>query len=193
MSTDRQGLSSGDSLHDAPPCARLSGTLHVHVAFDIGGEVNLERARQLVPAESQTLPRRPRTPSSIAYRPPPLRFRLPSTRFALAEFGETEFTIEAHALRFRRRQRGVTDIARPDSRGTRAIGSGVGRARGPGPRRAPGLCAGVRDLAAGDSSAALERSDRRIFRLSIPAGQSAAATGGLARTSRCVGGRACTT
>ena len=76
------------------------GTLHVHVAFDIGGEVNLERARQLVPAESQTLPRRPRTPSSIAYRPPPLRFHLPATQFALAEFGETEFTIEATLFDF---------------------------------------------------------------------------------------------
>ena len=100
MSIDRQGISSGDSPGDAPPCERLAGTLHVHVAFDIGGEVNLERARQLVPAESQTLPRRPRTPSSIAYRPPPLRFHLPATQFALAEFGETEFTIEATLFDF---------------------------------------------------------------------------------------------
>ena len=28
---------------DVPSCAVLAGTLHVHVAFDIGGEVNLER------------------------------------------------------------------------------------------------------------------------------------------------------
>src|SRR5438094_777694 len=49
----------------------LAGTLHVYVAFDWGDEVNLERARGLLPAETQVLPRRRRTPTSIAYRPPP--------------------------------------------------------------------------------------------------------------------------
>jgi hypothetical protein len=62
---------------DAPsPESVVEGTLHVCVAFDWGDEVDLERARTLVPAEVQSLPRRPRTPTSIAYRPPPLRFTL---------------------------------------------------------------------------------------------------------------------
>jgi hypothetical protein len=90
----------GDSAAFTPRCEVLAGTLHVHVAFDIGGEVNLDRARQLVPAESQSLPRRPRTPSSIAYRPPPLRFRLPPVRLTLAELGDTELSVEATLFDF---------------------------------------------------------------------------------------------
>lgn len=90
----------GDSATFTPRCEVLAGTLHVHVAFDIGGEVNLDRARQLVPAESQSLPRRPRTPSSIAYRPPPLRFRLPPVRLTLAELGDTELSVEATLFDF---------------------------------------------------------------------------------------------
>ncbi|HEY4312976.1 MAG TPA: hypothetical protein VGN12_26225 [Pirellulales bacterium] len=100
MSSDRAETTRSELPADVPACAVLAGTLHIHVAFDIGGEVNLERARQLVPAESQSLPRRPRTPSSIAYRPPPLRFQLPATRLVLAELGETEVTIEATLFDF---------------------------------------------------------------------------------------------
>src|SRR5262245_47800296 len=63
------------ALHGAPgPETVLAGTLHLYVAFDWGDELDLERARQLVPAEVHELPRRRRTPPSIAYRPPPLRF-----------------------------------------------------------------------------------------------------------------------
>ena len=90
----------GESTAVTPRCEVLAGTLHVHVAFDIGSEVNLDRARQLVPAESQSLPRRPRTPSSIAYRPPPLRFRLPPVRLTLAELGDTELSVEATLFDF---------------------------------------------------------------------------------------------
>jgi hypothetical protein len=69
---------------DAPsPASILAGTLHVYVAFDWGDEVDLERARQLAPAEVQSLARRSRTPPSIAYRPPPLRFALPPVTLAL--------------------------------------------------------------------------------------------------------------
>jgi hypothetical protein len=78
----------------------LSGTLHIHVAFDIGGEVLLERARQLVPAEPQSLPRRPRTPPSIAYRPAPLRFPLPPATLGLTELGEAHATVEATVFDF---------------------------------------------------------------------------------------------
>ena len=62
----------------------VAGTLHVYVAFDWGDELDLERARQLVPAEVHDLPRRRRTPPSIAYRPPPLRFRLAPVALGLA-------------------------------------------------------------------------------------------------------------
>src|SRR5262245_49996229 len=51
--------------------------LHAFVAFDWGEEVDLERARRAVPAEVHTLPRRLRTPPSIAYQSPPLRIALP--------------------------------------------------------------------------------------------------------------------
>ena len=65
-----------------PPAADavLSGTLHVYVAFDWGDEVNLEHARRLATGEAYELARRRRTPTSIGYRPPPLRFRLDPVR-----------------------------------------------------------------------------------------------------------------
>jgi hypothetical protein len=52
-----------------------AGVLHLYVAFDWGEEIDLEHARRLVPAEVHELPRRRRTPSSIAYRPSPLRLQ----------------------------------------------------------------------------------------------------------------------
>jgi hypothetical protein len=55
----------------------LAGILHAFVAFDWGEEVDLQRARTVVPAEVHSLPRRLRTPPSIAYQSPPLRFALP--------------------------------------------------------------------------------------------------------------------
>jgi hypothetical protein len=65
-------------MSKSAPEAILSGTLHLFVAFDWGDELDLERARHLVSADFQDLhlPRRRRTPPSIAYRPPPLRFQL---------------------------------------------------------------------------------------------------------------------
>lgn len=60
-----------------------SGILHAFVAFDWGEEVNLEKARRLVPAELHTLRRKTRTPPSIAYQSPPLRFDLPHLVLAL--------------------------------------------------------------------------------------------------------------
>lgn len=94
---------------DAPnPEPVLAGALHVFVAFDWGDEVDLERVRRLAPAEVQSLPRRPRTPSSIAYRPPPLRFALAPTTLALpgddappAEGEATLFDFAAVSVAFR--------------------------------------------------------------------------------------------
>ena len=57
-----------------PP--QVGGTLHILVAFDWGEEVNLDGCLKLVPSELHLLPRSPRNPSSIQYRPLPLRFRL---------------------------------------------------------------------------------------------------------------------
>jgi hypothetical protein len=63
-------------MSTSPDATVLAGTLHLYVAFDWGDELDLERVRQLVPAEVHDLPRRRRTPPSIAYRPPPLHFHL---------------------------------------------------------------------------------------------------------------------
>ena len=48
-----------------------TGTLHVFVAFDWGDDMDLDQARQLVPAEVQDLNRRRPTPTSIDNRTPP--------------------------------------------------------------------------------------------------------------------------
>jgi hypothetical protein len=65
----------------------VAGTLHVFVAFDWGEELDLEQARRLVPAETHTLPRRPRTPTSVVYRPAPLFFPLAPMALSLPELG----------------------------------------------------------------------------------------------------------
>lgn len=80
--------------------AVIRGTLHVHVAFDWGDEIDLERARQLVPAERHVLPRRRRTPSSIAFRPPPLRFMLGPVNLEFPELGATRLAGEATVFDF---------------------------------------------------------------------------------------------
>jgi len=72
----------------AVPGVLLNGMLHVFVAFDWGDEGDLDRARRLVPAEVQALPRRRRTPSSFEYRPSPLRFPLPPVEIEWPELGK---------------------------------------------------------------------------------------------------------
>ncbi len=52
----------------------LAGHLWVFVAFDWGEEVDLDHASRLAHGEALELSRRPRTPPSFAYKPPPLRF-----------------------------------------------------------------------------------------------------------------------
>jgi hypothetical protein len=63
------------------------GTLHIHVAFDWGDGIDLGRAKQLVPSRAHRMPRRPRTPSSIEYRPLPLYLGLPATPLDLPGIG----------------------------------------------------------------------------------------------------------
>jgi hypothetical protein len=77
-----------------------TGTLHVYVAYDWGEEVNLDQARQLVPAEVQPLPRRRRTPTSIGFRPPPLRFILQPVALELPEVGSIQANAELTVFDF---------------------------------------------------------------------------------------------
>jgi len=89
MQTEVQNPSRepADGTSPSAPGTIFTGDLHVYVAFDWGDEVDLERARQLVPAEVQALPRRRRTPSSFQYRPLPLRIQLPSVEVTWPELG----------------------------------------------------------------------------------------------------------
>jgi hypothetical protein len=68
----------------------LHGTLHLMVAFDWGDEIDLERVRKLVPAQVHALPRRRRTPTSIAYQPPPLQLTLTPIALELPELGAVQ-------------------------------------------------------------------------------------------------------
>ena len=92
----RGNLSSAGG-HDVPGISgdyansSLHGTLHIYVAFDWGEEVNLGAARQLVPSELLSLPRKARTPSSIAYRPQPLRFSLEPIVLKVQELGSIRY------------------------------------------------------------------------------------------------------
>src|SRR5262249_4416768 len=67
----------------------LDVTIHLAFAFDIGYEIDLERARTLLPGESGALARRRRTPESIRYRPPPLRTPIDAGGMALPGGAET--------------------------------------------------------------------------------------------------------
>lgn len=73
----------------------LRGMLQVYVAFDWGDEIDLDRAQALAPAVSQSLTRRRRTPSSIAYRPAPLRYPLGKIPLQLVELGHFEADADA--------------------------------------------------------------------------------------------------
>jgi hypothetical protein len=94
---------------EPPGGAVLSGRLHVYVAFDWGDEIDLERAGRLAPGAALALSRRPRTPSSFTYKPPPLRFRLapvalelPKGQPTTAEAAEaTVFDFAAVSVAFR--------------------------------------------------------------------------------------------
>ncbi|MBS0261316.1 MAG: hypothetical protein JSS02_05115 [Planctomycetes bacterium] len=76
-----------DGSHNA--AGPYAGVLHIFVAFDWGEEVDLDHARRLLPAELHNLPRRLRTPPSIAYQSPPLRFPLPAVEIPVPIVGRT--------------------------------------------------------------------------------------------------------
>jgi hypothetical protein len=56
-----------------PSDSPLDATVHLTFAFDIGYEIDLDRARPLLAGAPGSLARRPRTPDSIRYRPAPVR------------------------------------------------------------------------------------------------------------------------
>lgn len=62
---------------------QIDATIHLAFAFDIGYEIDLDRARAMIPGESGGLARRRRTPESIQYRPAPLRLTLDASGMAL--------------------------------------------------------------------------------------------------------------
>jgi hypothetical protein len=78
----------------------LVGVLHIYVAFDWGEELDLDRARNLVPAEARDLPRRRRTPSSVGYRPLPIRVVLAPVALDLPEVGPVQLAAEAVVFDF---------------------------------------------------------------------------------------------
>jgi hypothetical protein len=84
---------------DTPPI--VTGQLFVYVAFDWGDEVDLGRARDLAPARVRALAQRPRTPTSFAYKPPPLRFALEAVALRLPPLDEVRPTaVEATVFDF---------------------------------------------------------------------------------------------
>ena len=57
----------------------LAVIVHLAFAFDIGDEINLDLAREMLQGELGQIPRRKRTPESIGYRPAPIRVPLEPT------------------------------------------------------------------------------------------------------------------
>jgi hypothetical protein len=70
------------------------------VAFDLGVEINLARAKQLIPAEFFELPRQARTPTSIGYEPPPLRLGLERLTLSLPGVGDVVADADATVFDF---------------------------------------------------------------------------------------------
>ena len=73
LTTDRPARD--DDGHQAENEA-IDATIHLAFAFDIGDEIDLDRARLILQGEPGQLPRRRRTPESIGYRPAPIRVEL---------------------------------------------------------------------------------------------------------------------
>ncbi|WP_435015430.1 hypothetical protein TA3x_002968 [Tundrisphaera sp. TA3] len=67
---------NGPALASPDVDATLAATITLAFAFDVGYEIDLDRARALIPGETGPLARRRRTPESIRYRPAPLRMAL---------------------------------------------------------------------------------------------------------------------
>ena len=121
----------------------LDTTVHLAFAFDIGDEIDLDRARLILQGEPGQLPRRRRTPESIGYRPAPIRVEVePVGHPAAGRLGaDPAAARRADALRLRRdlAVRPVPDDdlaggpARAGRRPGRAGPADRGRPEAPGP------------------------------------------------------------
>jgi hypothetical protein len=89
--------SARDGDRDGEP---LSVVVHLAFAFDIGDEIDLDRARQLLQGELGRIPRRRRTPESIDYRPAPIRVPLEPTGILLPGAPETSGSPRAELTLF---------------------------------------------------------------------------------------------
>jgi hypothetical protein len=98
--SDPQPPNPGELQRPPEPTDIWTGTLHLYVAFDWGDEIDLERARTLAPAEVHALVRRRRTPTSITFRPPPLRFSTTPIALDLPGIGPVSATGEATVFDF---------------------------------------------------------------------------------------------
>ena len=78
----------------------VAATVHLAFAFDIGDEVDLDRARQILQGERGQLPRRRRTPESIRYRPAPIRLELEPEGIACREIRPRPPPRRADSVRF---------------------------------------------------------------------------------------------
>jgi hypothetical protein len=74
--------------------------LHVYVAFDWGEDINLTAAGSRIASEWHPLPRKARTPSSISYRPLPLRVRLGSRQLDIPGLSGSTFEMDATIFDF---------------------------------------------------------------------------------------------
>ena len=99
-SVEREDSADNEAWLNEP----LSVVVHLAFAFDIGDEIDLERARQMLQGELGQLPRRRRTPESIGYRPAPIRVPLEPVGLQPAGRGRPGAESESRAdhLRFRR-------------------------------------------------------------------------------------------
>ena len=146
----------------------IAATVHLAFAFDIGDEVDLDRARLILQGEPGQLPRRRRTPESIRYRPAPIRVELDPAGIALP--GDPSLVPpapgRADALRFRRDL-----VVCPFSPEDLAAGSSrSGRPAGGAGCTDRGRAAAARPLARTDQARRLrlrgQRPERGIHRLS---------------------------
>lgn len=78
----------------------LRGEIHFFIAWDWSEELRLDDARRLSPTETQSLPRRRRTPASVAYSPAPLLYSLPSVQLNISELGLVDAAAEATVFDF---------------------------------------------------------------------------------------------
>lgn len=78
----------------------LNVTVHLAFAFDIGEEIDLDLSRDLLKGELTHLPRRRRTPESLAYRPSPIRVPIDSVGIRLPNSSSDTHALKAELTLF---------------------------------------------------------------------------------------------